>query len=197
MRTLDVHVEYKWYDAICLDGKREEYRAIKPYWIKRICNEFYTDGCCIHCLGKHCYECLVKCGNKIEFMKFDYIRIWRGYTQERILWTVEDITCGYGRKDWGASEHCVFIIKLGKRIKQIKMEKRIRVDKSLRAYIAKIFGVTERTVYNALGYDSQYGQSDMAKRIRKFAIKKGGKQTVTLTEAEYQDITGKKEYIKI
>lgn len=77
------------------------------------------------------------------------------------------------------------------------MEKRIRVDKSLRAYIAKTFGVTERTVFSALGYDSQYGQSDMAKRIRKFAIQKGGKQTVTLTEAEYQDITGKKEYIKI
>lgn len=192
MKILDVHVEYRWYDEIDLHGKTEEYREIKPYWIKRICEEFYTDGCCRHCMGEHCYECLVKGGNKIEFQKFDAIRIWRGYTKGWMLWTVEDITVGYGMEEWGAPEHHVFIIKLGKRINIKDMEKRIRVDKSLRAYIAKTFGVTERTVFNALGYDSQYGHSDMAKRIRQFAIQSGGQQTVTLTDKEYQDIAGKK-----
>lgn len=53
------------------------------------------------------------------------------------------------------------------------MRRYIAVTDAQRAAIIKVFGVTGRTVHNALSYDPKYGFSDKAKRIREMARKQG------------------------
>lgn len=50
----------------------------------------------------------------------------------------------------------------------------IDVTKTERQYLAKTFGVSEKTVYNALTFDKSKGYTDTAKRIRHFAMQRGG-----------------------
>lgn len=57
-------------------------------------------------------------------------------------------------------------------IKQIyKMKKRIAVTKENREFLMKAFKVTERMVFKALSFQSD---TDLAKRIRHLATKRGG-----------------------
>lgn len=37
-KTLDLVLKSKWYDMIASGEKHEEYREIKPCWIKRLCD---------------------------------------------------------------------------------------------------------------------------------------------------------------
>lgn len=54
------------------------------------------------------------------------------------------------------------------------MKKYIHIQKEDREFITKAFGVTERTVFNALRFDEKRGDTDLAKRIRKMAMERGG-----------------------
>lgn len=54
------------------------------------------------------------------------------------------------------------------------MSKYIDVSKEVRRKIANTFSVTERTVFNALNYDDERGFSQLALRIRSFAMQNGG-----------------------
>ena len=47
---------------------------------------------------------------------FDAVRFRYGYTKRTMLFQCKDIRIGIGRKDWGAPEHKVFIIKVGERL---------------------------------------------------------------------------------
>ena len=38
MKVLHLNLRKKWYDMILSGEKKEEYREIKPYWVKRIAN---------------------------------------------------------------------------------------------------------------------------------------------------------------
>lgn len=105
--TLHLPLKAKWYDMIESGVKPEEYRAKKPYWMRRICGETKDtlDCTCPHCLYWHyCKQYKRVC--------FSY-----GYTKRRMTWEVESIRIGYGNPEWGAPEgEEVYIIKLGKRI---------------------------------------------------------------------------------
>lgn len=48
----------------------------------------------------------------------------------------------------------------------------------------KVFGVTEQTVFNAIGFDSKRGNTDKAKRIRSYLLQNGGVMLVELKEVE-------------
>lgn len=48
----------------------------------------------------------------------------------------------------------------------------------------KVFGVTDRTVRNALGYDPQWGNTDTARRIRAMARKQGATTYYAVTGDE-------------
>lgn len=50
----------------------------------------------------------------------------------------------------------------------------IHIKKEDREFIMKAFKVTERTVFNAIRFDEKRGNSDLAKRIRKLAMERGG-----------------------
>ena len=50
--------------------------------------------------------------------------------------------------------------------------------------MAKTFNVSDKTVWNALNFDKKRGETDCAKRIRKFALQKGGIVMVVVPEVE-------------
>lgn len=64
------------------------------------------------------------------------------------------------------------------------MDKMIKVSADVRSKIMKAFGVTSKTVYNALSYNSERGNTDLAKKIRVMALNNGGVPTVSLPECE-------------
>ena len=70
-------------------GKREEYREIKPYWLKRL-------------QGRH----------------FKTVRFRNGYRADSpvMVWELEGIKQGVGRSEWGAPVEPVFILSLGKNL---------------------------------------------------------------------------------
>lgn len=117
MRVLNLVLKGNWYDMIACGEKTEEYREIKPYWIKRLCLAFVVDERCHTCVGDHCIECLHKKGDNYETWKFDAVRFHRGYSKVTKMFSIEDITIGLGNPKWGAPNKIVFIIKLGKRLK--------------------------------------------------------------------------------
>lgn len=121
MKTLDLVLKHKWYDMIACGEKKEEYRAIKPYWIKRLmgCLKWCSIGCLYdeneieHCRRR-------KCENLADLTLisggYNVVRFHRGYTNVTMSYLIESITIGYGKSDWGAPAEEVFVIKLGERL---------------------------------------------------------------------------------
>lgn len=118
MNILNLPLEAKWYKLIEAGEKTEEYREIKPYWIRRFCETLKTipfnhcilENCCKECFNDP-YE-----GN-FEQIQFDAAILRYGYTTRAMVFNVESISVGRGKPEWGAPlREDVFIIKLGKRI---------------------------------------------------------------------------------
>ncbi len=78
MTTLHLNLRRKWFDMILSRVKKEEYRDIKVYWIKRVV--------------KACVE-------KTEKVTFS-----NGYTWNRDQFVIElkRIYVGKGKEEWGA-----------------------------------------------------------------------------------------------
>lgn len=120
MKILDLILKGKWYDMIASGEKPEEYRDIKPYWIKRImrCRKW----CGVN-PATNISRCLFpnRCVNTYDFRNisggFTHVRFHRGYTSTTMLYECENITISKGNPQWGApTDREVFIIKLGERI---------------------------------------------------------------------------------
>ena len=61
------------------------------------------------------------------------------------------------------------------------MKKYIHVKKEDREFIAKVFGITPRMVFNAVHFESD---SELARKVRKLAMDRGGIVMVEAPEAE-------------
>lgn len=83
---LHLVLKCKWYDMIDAGIKKEEYRAMNPYWKKRLA-EHYTH-ICFH----------------------------RAYTATRLYVELNGITEGYGKPEWGAKNEVTYILHLGKKV---------------------------------------------------------------------------------
>lgn len=116
MKILDLHLTFHWYDMIVTREKKEEYRRIKPFWIKRFCEDWVTDGRCKTCTGEGCNECRTSINGAYCFKDYSHVRFHRGYTTHAMLLEIKDIVIGRGNPQWGAPDYDTFIIKLGKRI---------------------------------------------------------------------------------
>lgn len=64
------------------------------------------------------------------------------------------------------------------------MKKYIHITKEDRMFIMKALGVTERTVFNAIRFDSKRGDTELAREIRKLAMERGGIVMVEIPEIE-------------
>ena len=61
---------------------------------------------------------------------------------------------------------------------------KIEVSQEVRRKIEKTFGVTGKTVSNALNYTGERGQTELAKKIRKMAMENGGRRMAYLPAFE-------------
>lgn len=119
MATLYLPLKKEWYEMIESGVKFEEYREIKPYWIKRLVK--YADGYNIPEFMLEAYSehittlKILLSESRLEFIDFDFIKFSYGYTKRTMTFECKGITIGKGRKEWGAPDEDVFIIKLGKR----------------------------------------------------------------------------------
>ena len=95
--TLLLPIKRQWYEMIKSGVKKEEYRWMKEHWISRLLRY-------VNSTTKH----------------FDTATLRNGYGKNAPTLVVEclGITVGKGNPDWGAPEEQVFIIKLGKILKE-------------------------------------------------------------------------------
>ena len=99
MKTLHLNVKKKWFEMIASAEKKEEYREITPYWEKRLYHV--------------CYPRI------LQFRDYDIVEFRNGYSAnaKKIRLVCDGITGGIGNYYWGAPNRPVFIIKLGKILK--------------------------------------------------------------------------------
>lgn len=123
MKTLCLPLKEKWYEMIESGVKTEEYREIKPYWVKRLlkvidihhnhyedvnneCAQFYMEN--VDLLKRD-----FKLGG-FQQKGFTHVKFSCGYTKRTMTFEIESISIGRGKPEWGAPPENVFIIKIKK-----------------------------------------------------------------------------------
>ena len=96
MKILDLSLTYHWYDMIALGVKKEEYREMKEFYMRRFLTPKEHDP-------------------RLKYKHYDAIRFHRGQGGKvSMLVECKGIRTGYGKTEWGAPEDKpVFIISLG------------------------------------------------------------------------------------
>lgn len=125
IRTLHVTLKKKWFDMESNSDpklrKNEEYREIKPYWIKRLLHDVAVTDPSIS------YEELAELIKEESrhvcycFNDFDVYEAKHGYARNapNLRREILDITIGKAKPEWSDNwQGNVFIIKLGDIIKQ-------------------------------------------------------------------------------
>ena len=103
--TIDLVLTHHWFDEIANGDKREEYRANNEYYRRRL-TTLRTPMLFSYRYG---YE-------PVPYKPFKYVRFHRGYTSNTMTWTIESIVFGYGKKEWGAPDEPVHIIRVGRMV---------------------------------------------------------------------------------
>jgi hypothetical protein len=120
--TLHLPIQRQWYELIKSGVKVEEYRQIKPHWIKRM---FIFDDYEYFDIMEIKYQLCENIANgsmilQAEHKHFDTVTLRNDYGKNAPTMIVEclGITVGKGNPDWGAPDEQVFIIKLGNILKE-------------------------------------------------------------------------------
>ena len=111
MKTLTLSLQRKWFDMIKAGIKKEEYREIKPFWIKRLleCTEHDLDA--IWDTFAAFPDTTKQLNKELENLKalksFDLLVFTLGYpkagdTGRRLTFKNPKIRIGTGRPEWGA-----------------------------------------------------------------------------------------------
>jgi Txe/YoeB family toxin of Txe-Axe toxin-antitoxin module len=116
MKVLRLTLKKKWFDMIASGEKKEEYRAIKEYWIRRLVEtmrsvyDIRDDSFMWKFTGPYILN---------EAVHYDIVEFRNGYRRDSpiVKFKVNDITVDAGKSDWGAEPgKKYFVIKLGERI---------------------------------------------------------------------------------
>ena len=104
MSTLHLTLKKKWFDMIASGEKKEEYREVKDYWMKRLAG---IDGC-----GTS-YNFALLCNIENKCKNFDVVVFKNGYAKDAptIKLKCNGIVVDEGKKKWGAPNYRVFILK--------------------------------------------------------------------------------------
>ena len=129
MKTLDLVLKKQWYDMIDSGEKTEEYREIKPYWIKRLLEQIDEKGRCYYKAedfdddyDNFWLQFIITSDVRSGFVKFrdfDKVTFHLGYSKDRpsMTFAIKEIVCNEGREEWGALPgETYFVIKLGERL---------------------------------------------------------------------------------
>lgn len=125
MKILHLTLKQQWFDLIDSDEKKEEYRQLKPYWIKRLLSYPKALGNPDLVAEQISYDLLSATHNSEQVLKafqakvnqFDGVLFKLGYAKnaKSIYFASVSITIGTGNAAWGAPAEKVFILKLNKR----------------------------------------------------------------------------------
>lgn len=125
MKTLSLVLKKKWYDMIDSGEKTEEYREIKPYWIRRFCykaSPSYPVPWVSMVLTAQNPEYLKKALKTMRTMalwNFNHVTFHLGYAKNRpsMTFAIKEIVIDEGKEEWGALPgETYFVIKLGERL---------------------------------------------------------------------------------
>lgn len=113
LKAVHLPLKSQWYHMIESGEKKEEYRLTSHHWLKSLCGIRRIVRCKEDCLA--CYRCLdngTYAPESLDAVMFRY-----GYTKRFMVWSIENISIGQGKTEWGAPENKdVFIIKLKERL---------------------------------------------------------------------------------
>lgn len=89
-KVLTLSVKKEWFDKIVSGEKKEEYREIKPYWIKRLTT---------NCEVVYDVEAETYCG-KVLYRPYTHVLFINGYGDDkpRVEKEIESITIGKPKK---------------------------------------------------------------------------------------------------
>ena len=123
--TLHLFLKDKWFDMIASGEKKEEYREIKQYWIRRLCLKRQTNSC----KGKDCEECFFSNQDNYMFMYPLTVTFHKHYSNQTISFFIRHITRREGKEEWGAEKGKVYFnIKLGFPVPKVDWKARIIAD---------------------------------------------------------------------
>jgi len=109
-KVLTATLKKQWYDMTLSGVKKEEYREIKPYWIRRLVRTSWLEQTPEGewTIDPAEYE-------DIAFIPFTHTHFTNGYGKHRPSMLIEckGIRIGIGRPEWGAPDYPVFIIEHG------------------------------------------------------------------------------------
>jgi len=117
MRTLHLTLKKRWFDMIASGEKKEEYREIKPYWIKRLISDDFNWDCDTPMSRNIHY---VACPNGF-YKNYNQVYFKNGYSKNAPVIKAEliSISRGEGNPQWGAEPGKeYFVIKLGNILNQ-------------------------------------------------------------------------------
>lgn len=120
MKVLHLSLKKEFYILIESVVKTEEYREIKPYWIKRFF--VHADGRRINKLEAEYFARNISVlysalhSGTIKHINYTHVKFSYGYTKRTMLYDIDGFAFGKGKPEWGAPNEDVFIIKLGKRV---------------------------------------------------------------------------------
>jgi len=115
MEILHLTLKKKWFDMILSGEKKEEYREIKDFWLKRLFKEYHT-----HFKKEDFNMVLVVNERAFVLKKFTHIIFRNGYSKDAREMLVEfrGLTTGEGNEKWGGGGgEELLIIKLGEILK--------------------------------------------------------------------------------
>ncbi|WMJ90552.1 ASCH domain-containing protein [Anaerocolumna sp. MB42-C2] len=102
-------IKKKWFDMILSGEKKEEYREIKPYYIKRLANIFKVSE-----------PLLIKLFQQGSHQNLEII-FRNGYSSDSLIFAADcELYIGKGKVEWGAAADTEYIIFKIKKIKQTK-----------------------------------------------------------------------------
>ena len=117
LRAIHLPLKHEWYEMIECGEKTEEYRLLSCHWLQRLCYSwvggYRTEEC------KSGLNCHRQCLNTLDYLvyPFDAVVFRYGYTKRYMVYSIDEISIGQGRTDWGAPGNKeTFVIKLKERL---------------------------------------------------------------------------------
>ena len=120
MDTLHLTLKKQWFEKIFCHSKRQEYREVKPCWLKRLynCDKISNEQLERLCSLINTHRSVFTARDLLQAAgitprKFDAIQFRNGYKSNSPVMRTCDListTIGRGRADWGAPEGLCFII---------------------------------------------------------------------------------------
>ncbi len=127
MKELHLILKAQWYKMIESGVKKEEYRDLKPYWMKRLFRVIDEECSSYENIDSECAEFYCAPENISIFKKdltditferkYDYVTFHYGYTSRSMTFRIKDIRVWKGKSEWGAEAgKQYFVIRLGERV---------------------------------------------------------------------------------